>query len=77
LKANGDGEGWFVGGTPTLADLSVFSFCYDIFLRPSKFEVGAHYFDGVPKLKAFIERFLNSVPEFKTYLESRDDDIKF
>ncbi len=75
--ANEGGDGWLVGKTPTLADLSVFSFCYDMFLRPSKNELGSVFFEDTPKLRAFITRFLEFVPEFKAYIESRDDTIKF
>ena len=77
LEQNNSGEGWFVGNEPTIVDIDVFSLIYDKFLRPAKREHGKEYFVLTPKLLAWAERFENSLPEFKEYIENRDDSKRF
>jgi len=72
LESNNGGTGYFVGNSPTVADFEIFQFMWDMFLRAERSGKYGHYFDqNAPKLKAFCERFLNSSPSLKSYVDSR------
>ena len=72
LKRNGNGDGWFVGNTVSLADFEVFSFVWDWCLRPEvKAKGEALVIQHAPKVKAFVQRFIGSSSKLQAYLDYR------
>ena len=67
LKRNNDGDGWFVGDGPTLGDFEIFQILYDCTYCTDelKAEFSAVYDENSPKLKAYLERFIDSSPSLK------------
>ena len=76
LVRNNNGAGWFVGVKITRADFEIFQVIHDLMLTPGnkeKFE--SILVKNAPKLREFIERFKNSSPTFKSYLETRKPSV--
>jgi glutathione S-transferase len=70
LRQNQEGEGWFVGETVIIADIAVFQWLWDYFIREGRSQF-SHYLDATPLLKVFIDRMITASPELKTYYETR------
>ena len=70
LKQNREGAAWLVGETPTIADIAVFEWLWDHFVRAGRDQF-AHYLDATPVLKAYYDRILATSPELKAYYEAR------
>ena len=72
LVSNNGGNSYFVGETPTLADFEIFQLIWDFSLRDErKANHELTVIENAPKLKEFCERFLESSPNLKRYLETR------
>jgi glutathione S-transferase len=56
LCENNGGNGWLVGNSITVADVCLYQWLHDIFVRPIMPEY-ANDLDGFPKLKAYEARF--------------------
>lgn len=72
LEMNNKGAGWLVGNKITRADFEMFQTINDYVLRPSfngRFE--SILTINAPKVKAWMERFRNSSPTLKAYLDRR------
>ena len=72
LVRNNGGRGWFVGNSVSLADFEIFHLLWDLLLRPEKRGSYEHIvLTHAPKLKEFVDRFLNFSPRLNSYLASR------
>jgi glutathione S-transferase len=72
LVMNQGGDGWFVGNNPTRADFEIFQLIYDYLICNGKEAKYGHLLDtNSPKLKAFINRLIQSSPRLANYLSSR------
>lgn len=71
LVANAGGDGYFVGEHATWADYALFQFLHDSFYRPGSEELKVVFEAALPKLKAFVERFLEKEPGVGAYIASR------
>lgn len=71
LIANGGGDGYFVGDRVTWADYSLFQFLHDGFYGPETERLRAIFEERLPKLKAFVERFLANQPGVADYIANR------
>ena len=71
LVRNNGGDGWFVGNSVTRADLEIFELLWDGILRPELKDKFGALIDGIPKLKEFVQRFLDSSPTLKAYIDAR------
>jgi glutathione S-transferase len=71
LVRNNGGDGWFVGNSVTRADFEIFQIIWDTTQRAEVKDTAGPLIDATPKLAAFLQRFLDSSPALKAYLESR------
>lgn len=72
LVMNQGGDVWFVGNNPTRADFEIFQLIYDYLICNGKEAKYGHLLDtNAPKLKAFINRLIQSSPRLANYLSSR------
>lgn len=72
LVRNQNGDGWFVGSNPTRADFEIFQLIYDYLIcngKESTYKVLLE--TNAPKVKAFVQRFLDSSPRVAEYLSTR------
>ena len=74
LVSNNNGDGFFVGNSATAADFLVFQFLWDnIVTKEDRWAKYASMFDThAPKVKAFLERFPDSSPTLKAYLDQKN-----
>jgi glutathione S-transferase len=72
LVANGGGDGFFVGSHATWADFSLFQFLHRAFSHPETVAMLPPHIDAaVPKLKAFVDRFLANDANLSAYIAAR------
>lgn len=71
LIRNNGGDGWFVGNSVTRADFEIFQLLWDGILRSGLKEKHGGLMTAVPKLSAFVTRFIASSPSLQAYLDTR------
>ncbi len=72
LEENGQELQWFAGDSLSVADLCVFEWIRNYFVRPKR-AMYAYALERFPRLKAFYQRVLDNSLEVRAYVEARED----